>query len=129
MNKLLWHLELPGVEGLVVRDVALCLGDGDNHVVPLLAIYLLCRDGPLEMVLLQERKKTAVYDKTACNLSSSADNDFLDLVVYYSFSPRDTLTTARQSEFLIYQPVERNCFHKYNLVTWFALTWCVTGWE
>lgn len=57
MNKLLWHLELPGVEGLVVRDVALCLGDGDNHVVPLLAINLLCRDGPLEMVLLEERRK------------------------------------------------------------------------
>ncbi len=60
MNKLLWHLELPGVEGLVVRDVALRLRDGDNHVVPLLAVYLLCRDGSLEMVLLQERK-TAVY--------------------------------------------------------------------
>lgn len=57
MNKLLWHFELPGVEGLVVRDVALRLGDGDNHVVPLLAIYLLRRDGPLEMVLLKERKK------------------------------------------------------------------------
>lgn len=42
VNKLLWHLELPGVEGLVVRDVALCLGDGDNHVVPLLAVHLLC---------------------------------------------------------------------------------------
>lgn len=40
-----------------MRDVALRLGDGDNHVVPLLAIYLLRRDGPLEMVLLKERKK------------------------------------------------------------------------
>lgn len=57
MNKLLWHLELPGVEGLVVRDVALCLGDGDDHVVPLLAVYLLRRDGPLEMVLLEERER------------------------------------------------------------------------
>lgn len=57
VNKLLWHLELPGVEGLVVRDVALCLGDGDNHVVPLLAVHLLRRDGPLEMVLLEEGRR------------------------------------------------------------------------
>lgn len=64
VNKLLWHLELPGVEGLVVRDVALCLGDGDNHVV-LLAIYLLRRNSPLEMVLLEERNKTTVYKRLA----------------------------------------------------------------
>lgn len=65
VNKLLWHLELPGVEGLIVRDVALCLGDGDNHVVPLLAVYLLRGDGPLEMVLLEGRKKKkkAVYNR------------------------------------------------------------------
>ena len=67
MNKLLWHLELPGVKGIVVRDVALRLGDGDNHVVPLLAVYLLRRDGPLEMVLLEEGEETGVTD-TVCTL-------------------------------------------------------------
>lgn len=54
MNKLLWHFELPGVERLVVRDVAFGLGHGDDHVVPLLAVDLLRRDGPLEMVLLPD---------------------------------------------------------------------------
>lgn len=63
MNELLWHLELPGVEGLVVRDVALCFGDGNNHVVPLLSVDLLRRDGPLEMVLLEDtEEKKAVYN-------------------------------------------------------------------
>lgn len=53
-----------------MRDVALRLGDGDNHVVPLLAIYLLRRDGPLEMVLLKERscclekKNVKTFDKS-----------------------------------------------------------------
>lgn len=90
MNKLLWHLELPGVEGLIVRDVALCLGDGDNHVVPLLAVYLLRGDGPLEMVLLEGRKKKkSCLQQTVCTLKSSAST--FHLVVYYSLSPRDML--------------------------------------
>ena len=52
MNELLWHLEVPGVEGLVVGDVALALGHRDHHAVPLLAVHLLRRDGPLQVVLL-----------------------------------------------------------------------------
>ena len=52
VNELLWHVEVPGVEGLVVGDVALRLGHGDHHVVPLLSVHLLGRDSPLEVVLL-----------------------------------------------------------------------------
>lgn len=63
VNKLLWHLELPGVEGLVVRDVALGLGDGDDHVVSLLAVHLLRRDGALEMVLLGGEKEEELVTK------------------------------------------------------------------
>ena len=52
VNELLWHVEVPGVEGLVVGDVALRLGHRDHHVVPLLSVHLLGRDGALEVVLL-----------------------------------------------------------------------------
>ena len=52
MNELLWHLEVPRVEGLVVADVALTLGHRDHHAVALLAVHLLRRDGPLQVVFL-----------------------------------------------------------------------------
>lgn len=60
VNKLLWHFEVPGVEQLVVRDVALRLGDRDDHAVPLLSVDLLCRDGSLEVVLLEGKTEGSV---------------------------------------------------------------------
>lgn len=63
MNELLWHLVFSGVEGFVVGDVALRLGDRDDHVVPLLAVDLLRRDGPLQMVLLQRKNSTKTPDR------------------------------------------------------------------
>ena len=57
MNELLWHVEVPRVEGFVVGDVALRLGHRDDHVVPLLPVHLLGRDGPLEVVLLQNQRR------------------------------------------------------------------------
>lgn len=52
VNELFGHPEVPRVEGLIVGDVALSLWDRNHHVVPLLPVHLLSRDGPLEMVFL-----------------------------------------------------------------------------
>lgn len=57
VDKLLGHLEVARVEGLVIRDVTLGFRHWNDHVVSLLAIHLLCRDGSLEMVLLKQAHK------------------------------------------------------------------------
>lgn len=63
VNELLWHLELPRVYGLIVSDVTFCFRNWNNHVIPLLAVHLLCRDSPLKMVFLKTRKMQSVSFK------------------------------------------------------------------
>lgn len=63
VNELLWHLELPRVDGLIVSNVTFCLRNWNNHIIPLLAIHLLCRDSPLKMVLLKTGKTHSVSSK------------------------------------------------------------------
>ena len=48
--------ELSFIETVVVSDVALRLRHRDDHVLLLFPENRLSRDGPLEMVLLRERK-------------------------------------------------------------------------
>lgn len=64
VNELLWHLELPRVYGLIVSDVTFCLRNWNNHIIPLLAVHLLCRDSPLKMVFLKTGKTQSVSSET-----------------------------------------------------------------
>lgn len=57
MNQLLWHFKLSRIYGFIVCNITFCFWDWYNHIIPLLSIYLLCWDSPLEMMFLLKRKK------------------------------------------------------------------------
>lgn len=56
VEELFGNPELSFIETVVVSDVALRLRHRDDHVLLLFPENRLRRDGPLEMVLLRERK-------------------------------------------------------------------------